>query len=248
LAASRENSGATDRMADERDCLRADIILLAYRFRGMSSVFWRYFRSVFGKHSNYSSKTDPGVRMGLGGPHTNTQSINLSNMNTQQSIEQQTGETKIGITLFNKETRKEFMNSPKLYLGHKTRIHEFHEADIILLCDQDSHEIFGIVILGKYENGKIYREHDLLDINIYSGSADKYNKYDIKIQKFISVCLPFQQIATVCGKDISDKTCTNIWKNTHLNFSKVFYKGEDEKLVISKLQILIGMILSVNAN
>ena len=47
LAESRENSGATDRMADERDCLRADIILLAYRFRGMSSVFWRYFRSVF---------------------------------------------------------------------------------------------------------------------------------------------------------------------------------------------------------
>ena len=179
--------------------------------------------------------------------HTSTIMNTLTIIN-QSGETERTGEPKIGVTFFNEKTREEFMKSPKLYLGHKNKVHIFNEGDRILLCDQDSHEIFGIVILGKYEDGKIYRKHDDPDIKIYSGSADKYNKYDIKIQKFISVCLPFQQIATVCGKDISDKTCTNIWKNTHLNFSKVFYKGEDEKLVISKLQILIGMILSVNAN
>jgi len=153
---------------------------------------------------------------------------------------------KIGITLFSKKTREELMKSPKTYLGHKNKVHEFSAGDIILLSDQDMHEFFGLVVLGNYEDGKVYKLHDLLDVDIYSGDAAKYNKYDIKIEKFISISIPFDKLATLCGKEVTDKTTTNIWKNTHLNFSKAFYSGEDSDSVISKLQIIIGMLLSVH--
>lgn len=152
---------------------------------------------------------------------------------------------KIGVTLFNKKTRGEFMASSRRHLGYKNKIHEFKAGDIILLNDIESGEVFGIVVLGTYDSGNVYREHHPLDIDIYSGDSQKYNKYDVKIDRLIPLIITFSKLASLCGKNTSDGTKTNIWKGTHLNFSKLFYKADDEEAVISKINILIETILSV---
>ena len=47
------------------------------------------------------------------------------------------------------------------------------------------------------------------------------------------------------GKNEDDKTTTNIWRNTHLNYSNVFYKGDDSEIVLQRLNIFINTLLSV---
>ena len=152
---------------------------------------------------------------------------------------------KIGISVFSKKTRNDFVKSPKEYLGYKNRVHEFRAGDIILLNDTESQEVFGIVTLGLYDNGKVYRDHHLLDVDVYEGDAAKYNKYDIKIAKFRSVSISFETLANLCGQDLNCPIKTNIWKNTQLNYTKAFFAGDDSEIVLRKLKSIIIMLLTV---
>lgn len=152
---------------------------------------------------------------------------------------------KIGISVFNKKTRDQFMKSPKDRMGHKNRVNEFGSGDIILLNDIESHEVFGIVTLGLYDNGKVYRDHHLLDADLYEGDAAKYNKYEIKIAEFRSVIISFETLANLCGQDLNSRSRTNIWKGTHLNYANAFFKGDDSDIVLNKLHNIIKMLLTV---
>lgn len=152
---------------------------------------------------------------------------------------------KIGISLFNKKTRQQFMASSKDHLGHKNRVNEFGAGDIILLNDIESQEVFGVVTLGVYDSGKIYRDHHLLDDDMYEGDAAKYNKYDIKIAEFRAVAISFETLANLCGKDSNSASKTNIWKGTHLNYKNAFFKGDDSENVLNKLQDIIKMLLTI---
>lgn len=152
---------------------------------------------------------------------------------------------KIGISVFNKQTREQFMRSSKDRLGHKNRVNEFGAGDIILLNDIESQEVFGIVTLGVYDNGKIYTDHHLLDVDLYEGEAAKYNKYDIKIAAFRSLTISFDTLANLCGKDASSVFKTNIWKGTHLNYTNAFFKGDNSEIVLNKLHNIIKMLLTV---
>jgi hypothetical protein len=153
--------------------------------------------------------------------------------------------SKIGISVFNKKTREQFMNSSKDRLGHKSRVNEFGAEDIILLNDIESQEVFGIVTLGVYDNGKIYRDHHLLDADLYEVDAARYNKYDIKIGSFRAVTISFNTLANLCGRDATSVSRTNIWKGTHLNYTNAFFKGDDSEIVLNKLHAIIKMLLTV---
>lgn len=152
---------------------------------------------------------------------------------------------KIGISIFTKKTRDQFMKSPKDRMGHKNRVNEFGGGDIILLNDIESREVFGIVTLGLYENGKVYTDHHLLDVDLYEGDAAKYNKYDIKIAEFRALTISFDTLANLCGKDATSVAKTNIWKGTHLNYANAFFKGDDSEIVLDKLHNIIKMLLTV---
>ena len=149
------------------------------------------------------------------------------------------------VTYFTNLTWQEFKNSTKECLGHYNKVHKFKKGDIVLLINTEEKCILGIAILGEYEDGKVYREHHQLDVDTYSGENSKYNKYDIKIEKLRNVNISFKDLAILCGKNEDDKTTTNIWRNTHLNYSNVFYKGEDSEIVLQTLNIFINTLLSV---
>lgn len=153
--------------------------------------------------------------------------------------------SKIGICVHNKKTRNDFLKSHKEHLGHKNQVHEFGAGDIILLNDIESQEVFAIVTLGLYDNGKVYRDHHLLDVDLYEGDAAKYNKYDIKIAEFRSVSISFETLANLCGQDVNCSNKTNIWKRTHLNFRNAFFSGDNSEIVLRNLKNIINMLLTV---
>lgn len=149
------------------------------------------------------------------------------------------------VSLFNQTTAAEFLKSDRSHLGSVHKIHEFKKGDIVLLLDIQSKRLFGITLLDSYASGKVYQDHHLLDIDIYSGDKQQYNKYDVKIQNFREINIPFEDLAILCGKTINDKTYNNIWRGTQTNFRYASYKGEDSKDVLLRLRLLIKSLMSV---
>lgn len=148
------------------------------------------------------------------------------------------------VTYYNNQTWEEFKNSDKQYLGHFNKVHKFKKDDIVLLLNNESKHVEGIAVLGEYEDGKVYREHHALDVDVHAGEHSKYNKYEIKIENLKFIHISFEDLATLCGKDEDDKSITNIWKAGRFNYSNVFYKGEDEDLIMLRLNIFIHTILT----
>lgn len=149
------------------------------------------------------------------------------------------------VSLFNTKTKQEFLVSSRSFLGSFHKIHKFKKDDIVLLLDIEAKCLFAITLLDCYENGDVFKDHHLLDIDIYSGDKSHYNKYEIKIQKVTEVNIPFKDLAILCGKCEHDKTRTNIWKGSQMNFCSAMYVGEDSEDVLNRLQILVNSLLSV---
>lgn len=155
-------------------------------------------------------------------------------------------EPTIFMTVFNNETQEQFLNSTRNFLGHRSKFLSGKAEDVIVLGNNDTKKIFGIVVLGMFDDGKVYREHNLLDEDIYTGTKTMFNKFDIKIGRFVKVDIPFEDIALLCGKPADDKNHHNLWKRSQLNYVKPFYKGEDEELVVKRFTTLIKTLLSVS--
>lgn len=108
----------------------------------------------------------------------------------------------IGISIFNTETRKQYLEHPG-NLGHNKKVHCLNPGDTILLYDMTSKEIFGIGILRVISNGKIYTERSLIDRELYTKEYNKYNKYEIGVKTFMIEPILKETINVECGLDIT---------------------------------------------
>jgi hypothetical protein len=145
------------------------------------------------------------------------------------------------LSLFNNKTEEEFMKSSRESFNHETKT-TYPAGTRVILKNQDSEKIFGIAILGEYENGKAWRDHHPLDIDIYSGEHAKYNKYDYKIDKFKKISISYDHLRLLIGIDA--KKQTNLTRRTHLAYRQVFVKQDDEPQILEKLSIWIESILN----
>lgn len=154
-------------------------------------------------------------------------------------------ERQVLVSLFNNKTKLEFLNSPRAHLGSVHKIHTFRKGDVVLLLDIETKCLFGMTLLDSYESGKVYQDHHPLDIDMYSGDKSHYNRYEVKIQKVVEVSISFENLALLCGKTVDDKSYTNIWRGTHMNFRYAQYRGPDSDDVMKRLNALIDILLSV---
>lgn len=150
---------------------------------------------------------------------------------------------KIVVSLFDKKTKQEFLSNDKSYLGNTTKLNNCQEGDIVILQDIESKEIFGLAYIDVFPDGKIYAEHHPLEIDVYSGTAAKYNRYEIKIKNFRNVNISFEDMAIICGKSVDDKVRNNIWKGSCFGFRSANYNGEDSENVLRRLNIFVRSIL-----
>jgi hypothetical protein len=143
---------------------------------------------------------------------------------------------------FKTQSRTEFLNGDKKYLGHYQKVKRDAGTLVLLQC-LETEKIFGIVKLGIFpETGKVYREHHPLDTDTYSGAMSKYNKYDICISEFKEVNISFQSLAQLIG--IDNKKRNNIAKGHNLNFAKATFKQPNEAEVLEKLEIFVTAFFS----
>jgi hypothetical protein len=137
---------------------------------------------------------------------------------------------------FDNKTMEEFKNSGCKWFGHKQKTNK--PAGTRVLCQNiQTREVFAIAKLGVFENGKVFREHHQLDVDIYSGDAVKYNKYDICIEKihFFETPIPFKSLAKLFS--INNAHRNNITKKSNTNFAKLFYECEDIEDVLERVNI-----------
>ena len=144
---------------------------------------------------------------------------------------------------FKTQSRTEFLNGDKKYLGHYQKVHREAGTLVLLQC-LETEKIFGIVKLGIFpETGKVYREHHPLDTDTYSGTMSKYNKYDICISEFKEVNISFQSLARLIG--IDNKKRNNITKGHNLHFAKATtFNQPNEAEVLEKLEIFVIAFLN----
>jgi len=151
---------------------------------------------------------------------------------------------KVLVSLFNNTTQEEFLSSLRTHLGNTTRLNNCEEGDIIVLQNIESKNMFGVALIGAYDDGKVYAEHHPLEMDIYSGNAAKYNRYEIKIKNFKKVNVSFEDIACICGKSLDDPVRNNIWKGSCFSFRKANYTGEDSENVMKRFHILLNSLLT----
>ena len=137
---------------------------------------------------------------------------------------------------FNNKTMEEVKNSDCKWFGHKQKTSK--RAGTRVLCQNiQSREVFAIAVLGVFEDGKVFRKHHPLDVDIYSGDAAKYNNYDICIEKihFFKTPVSFEKLAKLFG--VNNANRNNITKKSNTNFAKLFYESEDRETVFERIDI-----------
>jgi hypothetical protein len=137
---------------------------------------------------------------------------------------------------FDSKTMEEFKNSECRWFGNKQKTSK-PAGTRVLLQNIQTREVFAIAVLGAFENGKVYRKHCMMDVDIYSGDATKYNKYDICIEKikFFDNPIPFVSLAILFG--INNAHMNNITKKSNVSFGKLFYLGEDSEIILQRVNI-----------
>lgn len=144
-------------------------------------------------------------------------------------------------TVFDANTREEFISGTRNLFGHRQRRKQIKEGDIVLLQDLTEKSVFAIARMGKFENGSVMREHSLLDTEIYNNS--KYNKFEFAIAevKILPKAISFTDLALLLGIDNTIKN--NITKGTPMNFCTLFYKGNKSEEVMKRLEIWVNTII-----
>lgn len=145
---------------------------------------------------------------------------------------------------FDNETERQFRESQmnRLYDNRKNKT--FKEGNIVLLQNYKAKHTFGIAVVGCFSNGLELRERHLLDNELYSSTSSKYNKkYEICLSKvnLLPKPIPFNNLATLLGLDNTKEN--NICKGTNLSHYKLYYKSDDEKTILLKIQIWIESLL-----
>ena len=117
-----------------------------------------------------------------------------SSSEERKEQEEQEQERKIGISFFDGQTRQEFLESPRRYLGHNKRVNILQKGDWVLLYDYTEKEVFGICVLRSIDNDCIYREAHPYDKELYTDEYHKYNKYEIGVKTIIITPTPVNTI------------------------------------------------------
>lgn len=117
------------------------------------------------------------------------------------SEEKEEQERTIAISIFDGQTRQEFLESPRRYLGNNKKVSVLKRGDLVLLYDYTEKEVFGICVLRCIDNDCIYREAHPYDKELYNGEYHKYNKYEIGVKTIIITPTPVNTIMRVSGLD-----------------------------------------------
>jgi hypothetical protein len=129
---------------------------------------------------------------------------------------------RIVVSFFTQQSKNQFMNSSRAYLGSLRRT-RCPAGTIVVLCDLTEKEAWGVCTLKDW-NGTTSpcREHHLLDDDIYSGGLAKYNKYDICIDtlRVLKNPVKFEEIRTLVGG--TENKAGNMWRGFHSSFLPPF--------------------------
>ena len=115
------------------------------------------------------------------------------------------------ITYFSDKTLEEFKKSTIKKIHDRIQ-HECHDGMIAVLINKEKLELVGVAIL----SGKMV-EHDLLDVDTYSGTDSVYNRYEVGIRhlRMLMHPLSLKDVSLLCGVPADYKKQTNISKNFH---------------------------------
>ena len=84
---------------------------------------------------------------------------------------------------------------------------------------------------------------DLLDIETYSGTSAKYNKYEFPISRYWILPEPisFEAVAELCGVSVKDPVANNLFKSVPFR-AEAFYNG-GSTLVLDRYHGLIAQLI-----
>ena len=133
------------------------------------------------------------------------------------------------ISYFTNETFEQFMASTRTHLGYRQR-RNWPSGTVVILVNKEKESVLGVCRLADWDDSKSpCREKHYLDPDVYGGADKIYNKYEFKIEglRILKNPVTFDEIKFLVGGH-GHEGKTNMWKNTHLSYVRVFIKGDDQ--------------------
>ena len=109
----------------------------------------------------------------------------------------------ICVSLFNAETKQQFLQHPNTMGHHQAIGKHIGKGDIVVCYDISMKQIFGIGILRAIDGDKIYRETHPFDADLYDTQYKQYNKYEIGLLFYPIEPVSIETVNEECGLDRS---------------------------------------------
>lgn len=145
-------------------------------------------------------------------------------------------------TIFNAETKQEFLASHRTYFGSGCHMKKLTSGTKVLCFDSSTLQIFAIATLGTFPSGEVCRPHHQLDTDVYSPEHAKYNKYDICIDRIRVFNTPIDCDNLAKLLSIDKTIVNNITKRNNINFGSLFYKSDNEQEVLERIRIWLSTL------
>jgi len=150
------------------------------------------------------------------------------------------------ISMFNRKTHHEFLDSNRMILGTNKMSKLAHENSIVLLLDYESKEYFGIARIGKFDDGTYCRKNYLPNIHgPYTGDNSKYNEFEIPINTFHTWHMSCVKLINVLS--IDPKINNNILNKSNCSgLCRAFYgnKNDSDSIrVLDNFQFIIDTVM-----
>jgi hypothetical protein len=141
--------------------------------------------------------------------------------------------------MFSPKTWNEWKMAPSKSFHSSTNIKSWKADDfVVCTCDRK------LVLIAKLKG--VCSLGDLLDVETYTGTDAKYNKYEFPISCYWIIPEPisFEAVADVCNASVKDPIKNNLFKGVPMERSKAFYgkKGESS-LVLERYHGLIARLI-----
>lgn len=136
----------------------------------------------------------------------------------------------VAVSYFSKKSREEFLASTKGKLGKKDRCN-LDAGTIVILSSLDERVVWGVCTLANWDGTESpYREHHLLDQDIYSKEFAACNKYEINIDnlRILKNPISYDDIRILVGGPAGMTGPNNMWKGFQCQFAPTFVTGEDK--------------------
>jgi len=145
----------------------------------------------------------------------------------------------IHVSTFSPKTWNEWKMATSKSFGSSTNIKSWKAGDyVVCTCNKK------LVLIAKLKGVCTLR--DLLDVEIYSGTDTKYNKYEFPISCYwiIPEPIPFESVAEICGVSVKIPIYNNLFRGVPMQRSEAFYglKGQSS-LVLDRYHGLIARLI-----